>query len=141
MLEIKNTILESFLLIVILLLLSTDTTATVSAPSINNSSTLTYPYNFYSESLETRLDTLIESGTISESQAATILDIYYTYEITTKQDMKTQLDVLVTEKTITQNQEYSILNLFIDSNYEASASPNGLSYNTTSSTSKNQYKP
>lgn len=133
MLKVNNKVLVS-LVIVLPLLLNIGISKTVNAASIDNNSTVTYTYNFYSESLETRLDTLIESGTISQSQAATILDMYYTYEITTKQDMKNQLDVLLSAGTITQNQEYSILNLFIDlnSNYTISASPNGLSYNDVS---------
>ncbi len=126
----KTKILVS-LLVVMPLLLNLGVAATVSASSINNTP---YTYNFYSESLETRLGTLVASGTILQAQAAKILDIYYIDEITTKQDMKNELDVLVAAKTITQNQEYSILNLFIDlsSNYEIPTSSNELSYTNIS---------
>ncbi len=93
------------------LLLNIGVTTTVSASSNDNKP---YNYNFYSQSIETRLGTLVESGIISQAEATTIIDIYYNDEITTKKDMKKELDTLVTAKTITQNQEDSILNLFID---------------------------
>lgn len=115
MLKINNKMLVS-LLIALPLLLNTGISKTVSASSIDNNSTAAYTYDFYAESLETRLDTLVESEIISQSQAAKILDIYYNYEITTKHDMKDQLEVLLEAGTITQNQEYSILNLFMDIN-------------------------
>lgn len=93
------------------LLLNIGLTTTVSASSNDNK-----PYTsiFYSQSIEARLGTLVESETISQAEATTIIDIYYNDEITTKKDMKKELDTLVTVKTITQNQEDSILNLFID---------------------------
>ncbi|AKN31416.1 hypothetical protein Ccar_11330 [Clostridium carboxidivorans P7] len=106
----KNKIFTA-LLITGSLLLTIGVTTTVSASSNDN---MPYTYNFYSQSIETRLGTLVESGTISEAQASAIIDIYYNDEITTKKDMKNELDVLVTAKTITQSQEDSILNLFID---------------------------
>lgn len=128
MLEIKNKILAPFLLTIISLLLSIGVATTVSASSIyNNLPSTTYTSDYYSEDFDTKLNDLVSSGIISQPQSSTILDMYYTYEITTKQDMKNQLDILVAKETITQDQEYSILNLFIDlnSNYEISSLPNG----------------
>lgn len=93
------------------LLLNIGVTTTVSASSSDNTP---YTYSFYSESIETRLGTLVESGTISQAKATAIIEMYYNDEITTKNDMKNELDVLVKAKTITQSQEDSILNLFID---------------------------
>ena len=95
----KTKILVS-LLVVMPLLLNLGVAATVSASSINNTP---YTYNFYSESLETRLGTLVASGTISPSQENIILNLYYNNKITTRETFKAQLDALVAAGTITQN--------------------------------------
>ncbi|MFL0198217.1 hypothetical protein ACJDU8_22030 [Clostridium sp. WILCCON 0269] len=111
-LKMKNKILTS-LVIAVPLLLNTGVATTVSASSINNySSNITYKYTYSFANFQTKLDALVVSGTITQAQKTTILDLYYNGKITIRETFKAQLDALVASGTIAQSQEYSILNVF-----------------------------
>lgn len=114
------------------LLLNTGIGTTVSAHPINNGvQPIVYKYNYTFANFQTKLDSLVTAGVITQSQETIVLNLYYSGQITTRSTFKAQLDALVAAGTITQSQEYSILNVFTawGTNWELPAPPNNPGHN------------
>ncbi|MFL0198607.1 hypothetical protein ACJDU8_24065 [Clostridium sp. WILCCON 0269] len=96
------------------LLINTGIATTVHAnPRYANPAPVSYNSYYYTfANFQTKLDSLVSAGTITQAQESIILNLYYSDKIGSYSTFKAQLDVLVTVGTITQSQEYSILNVF-----------------------------
>lgn len=75
---------------------------TVPVPSVDNSTTISNT-SFSLEDIKTKLDNLVTSGTITQDQETTILNLFNKGALTTK-NLKSQLDILVIIGILTQNQ-------------------------------------
>ncbi|MFL0198686.1 hypothetical protein ACJDU8_24480 [Clostridium sp. WILCCON 0269] len=101
------------LIITVPLLLNVGFATMVHACSTNNTEgAIPITYISPSANIETKLNDLVALEDISQAQETTILNMFYTDEITTTPDFTKQLDTLVTKDTVTQNQEHIILSLF-----------------------------